>query len=75
MSEADTTTVINDDRKELIKLRVGIARLAQRLGIEHEIPGQPEGDFTSLCSAASGHSRGWHRLLACICGEIAEIVD
>lgn len=62
---------MTEDRKELEKLRVGIARVAQGLGLAHEIPGQPEGDFTSLCRAAANHERGWHRLLACCSIEIS----
>lgn len=57
---------MTDDRRELEKLRVGIARIAQAMRLHEEIPGRPEGDFTSLCRKAESHERGWNRLLACI---------
>lgn len=51
---------------EVIKLRVGIARVAQARGYEREIPGvgdEREVPYERLCVLAATQERGWHRLL------------
>jgi len=52
---------------ELERLRIGVGRIAQRLGIEHEIPGykgkELNFDDLALCSDID---RGWNRLCATI---------
>ena len=58
------------DRSELECLRLSLARIAQALGIEHEIPGyHAEVDMLALPRT---HERGWNRLAACIVDAIEE---
>jgi len=58
------------DRSELECLRLSVARIAQSLGIEHEIPGyHAEADVLALPRT---HERGWNRLSACIIDAIEE---
>jgi hypothetical protein len=52
------------DRTELESLRLSVARVAQELGIEHEIPGY-HADVDTLALPRT-HERGWNRLCACI---------
>lgn len=59
-----------EDREKLVRLRVGIARLAQAKGLETAIPNNVEGEraipFERLCRLAEEQEDGWHRLLALI---------
>jgi hypothetical protein len=75
MTEQKQTSTIHlrdrDDRDELERLRVCLARVAQAAGLDSEIPGRPEGDFTSLCRVAREHERGWNRL----CGFLVDAVQ
>lgn len=54
------------DRSELIKLRTGLARLAQKAGIGEYIPGSParEAPFEVIAQCAEKHERGWNALIA-----------
>lgn len=60
------------DRKELINLRVAMARIAQTMDIKSvELPGAPETyAIEHLHAAASNTERGWHKLAANIIHEI-----
>jgi hypothetical protein len=63
------------DNIELESLRVSLARIAQKLGLHDEIPGNPgfEAPFEALCKAARDHERGWNRLAACIADEVERL--
>ena len=64
-----------DARHELMKLRVSLARIAQAMGLDHEIPthGESGDDFTGLCERASNATSGWNRLAACITDKAEEL--
>jgi len=60
---------INNDREELIRLRVALARIAQACDLDHEIPGvKPtewgDAPYEELVAHAANVERGWHRLAA-----------
>jgi len=59
---------------ELEKVRVGIARVAQKLGLDDNIPGCSVGaSFSELTRAARREQRGWNALLAAIIDEIEKL--
>lgn len=68
------------DRDELLKLRVGIARVAMRLGMPGEIPGNNHGlrndelPFEVLRRFAEQQERGWNALLARIMDALPETI-
>jgi hypothetical protein len=58
-------------RKELAKLRVGVARVAQKLGIAG-VYGNADSGYADIHARASlgNHERGWNAICASICDEI-----
>lgn len=61
--------------RELEKLRVSLARIAQKLGVD-AIPGcMVTADFTELSAAAYTQQRGWNALGARIMDSIQETQD
>ena len=64
---------MTDEREELIKLRVAVARLAQRAGLARFIPGTgSEAPFEELVRAADSNHRGWHDLVNRLCDAVPE---
>lgn len=67
--------VVTIQQQELEKLRVSLGRIAQKLGLNHRVPGNRSPDdfsFQSLCLQAK-LERGWHALAACCIDRIDEL--
>lgn len=66
---------MTDYLKELSSLRVGVARIAQAIGLQDEIPGGKSDEplpFEELSRRAYHYDRGWNRLCAFIVSKIQE---
>ena len=61
------------DRNDLLSLRVGLARVAQAMGLDDSIPGRPGkgAGFPRLHNMADAHDRGWNDL----CNDMVEKID
>lgn len=59
-------------RDELLKLRTGLARLAQKAKLADYIPGKPgrEAPFEVLTKAAETNARGWNALIGVLIAEV-----
>jgi hypothetical protein len=64
-------TQVGSDREELVTLRTGVARLAQRANIGGYIPGRPQA-FEDIAKAADEHERGWNALIARLMDHIGD---
>jgi hypothetical protein len=60
------TTKETQTRRDLISLRISIARLAQIANVEHEELPVLNKPYEALWSLAANQPRGWHRLLILI---------
>lgn len=61
-------------RKELVKLRVAVARVAQAIEVDNKL-GVTGKNYNQLYEIASEKERGWHSLCAGIVLKIEGLVD
>lgn len=61
---------MSTDRQKLVTLRLSVARIAQALGLEHEIPDYDEN--ADMLQLPRVQERGWNQLCASIIDKIEE---
>lgn len=66
----------SEDRKELEKLRVSLARIAQALSVQSIIlPVLVRKDFGAISKLARDQNRGWNALSACVLNKLKRMSE
>jgi hypothetical protein len=71
MAERLLAGQVGKDRHELVTLRTGVARLAQRANIGGHVPGRPS-SFEQIVKAADENERGWNALIARLMDQVGD---
>ena len=71
MAERLLAGQVGNDRHELVTLRTGVARLAQRGNIAGHVPGRPS-TFEEIVKAADENERGWNALIARLMDQVGD---